>query len=305
MYTLAGATGTLTLVAPDGSIRGVRAFRLVTNTHEEFAPASSAFGVEAEPGDVVRVSVVTGSLQAYVNVLDVGTTDVATSLPVFARTDAVVPNAGAIAGTGEKIFVSDLYLSNPGSEAAPLSLTFYPLGGGTALVSQLTLEPGESRTIENFLPSLFGLSSGQGSLLIISGIPVATAARIGSHHPQGDYSAFAPALDGAAGIETDSAIAIGLPQTASLRTNLLLYNRGLAGSITVTGFRSDGTAVGPVTVPLGDHVAGRLDSVFAAMGVSDQVAGRIRIDVAPGMNVYAWTARVDGYTGDVDIAALR
>ncbi len=85
----------------------------------------------------------------------------------------------------------------------------------------------------------------------------------------------------------------------------MLYNRGIAGTITVTGFRADGTTAGPVAVALGDHQPGRLDSVFAAMGVTDQTAGRIRIDVPAGMNVFAWTARVDGFTGDLELAAAR
>ncbi|MEP6992917.1 MAG: hypothetical protein ABI968_00250 [Acidobacteriota bacterium] len=305
MFTQAGASGSLTLVAPDGTIRGVRDFALVTNTQEEFNPAASAFGVEPEPGDVVRVSVLTGSMQAYVNVFDSGTTDIATSPAVFAHADAVIPNAGAVVGGGDKSFVSDVYFSNPGSAEAVVSLAFYPLGGGGVALAELTLAPGESRAIENFLPALFGLSSGQGSILITSTVPVAAAARIGAHYAQGDYGAFAAALDGAAGLNGASAIAIGLPQTASFRTHLLFFNRGFPGTIMVTGFRSDGTQVGPVAVSLGDHESGRLDSVFAALGVADQTAGRIRVDVPADMNVYAWTAQVDGFTGDLELAALR
>ena len=56
---------------------------------------------------------------------------------------------------------------------------------------------------------------------------------------------------------------------------------------------------------LGDHAAGRLNSVFASLGVADQAAGRIRVDVPVGMNVYAWTVQVDGFSGDLEIAALR
>ena len=61
LYSLAGGTGTLTLVAPDGTVRGTRAFNLATNTQQEFNPAASAFGVDPEPGDVVRIAVTTGS----------------------------------------------------------------------------------------------------------------------------------------------------------------------------------------------------------------------------------------------------
>jgi streptogramin lyase len=305
LYTQAGGVGTLTLVAPDGTVRGSRAFNLAPNTSQEFNPAASAFGVASEPGDVVRVTVSSGSAQAYVNVLDLGTTDVASAQPVAAHTDSVIPNAGAVTGAGGKSFVSDLYLSNPGTAPAQGDVTFYPVGGGTPLVAPLTLGAGESRAIANLLPTLFGIDAGQGSLLLTSSVPIACAARIGVHTPQGDYGTFAAALDGSAGTNGGSFLAIGLGQTATIRSHLLLYNRGVAGTITVTGFRADGSTAGPVLVTLGDHQSGRLDSVFAAMGVTNQPAGRIRVDVPPGMNVYAWTARIDGLSGDLEISGPR
>jgi streptogramin lyase len=305
LYTLAGATGTATLVAPDGTVRGANPFNLAPNVQQEFNPAASAFGVDPEPGDVVRVSVATGSLQAYVNVLDTGTTDVASCQPVATSTDAILPLAGAVTGAGGKSFVTDLYLSNPGTTTANVSLTFYPLFGGAPQVATVTLGAGQSSAIENLLPTLFGISADQGSFLLTSDVPVASAARIGTHTEQGDYGTFAAGIDGTRGADGRSLEAIGLAQTASVRSHLVLYNRGIAGTISVTGFRADGTTAGPVAVPIGDHQPGRLNSVFAAMGVTDQKAGRIRIDVPQGMNVFAWTARVDGFTGDLEIAAPR
>jgi hypothetical protein len=41
------------------------------------------------------------------------------------------------------------------------------------------------------------------------------------------------------------------------------------------------------------------------MGVTDQKAGRVRIDVPMGMNVYAWAVRVDGFSGDLELAAAH
>jgi hypothetical protein len=41
------------------------------------------------------------------------------------------------------------------------------------------------------------------------------------------------------------------------------------------------------------------------MGVTDQKAGRIRVDVPAGMNVFAWATRVDGFTGDLELSALK
>jgi streptogramin lyase len=306
LYTLDEAAGTLTLVAPDGTVRGTRPFALAKNANVEFNPASSAFGVEPEPGDVVRVEVSSGSLQAYTNVVDLGTFDVEPSPPISAMTDAVIPNAGSAPG-GSGTYVSDLYLSNPdASTPATVTLSFYPLDAvGSPLVETLELPGGTSQAILDFLPTLFGVPSGQGALLITSTAPVAAAARIAVSKANGDYGTFAAAAGGSTGVPGGPAIAIGLPQTSTRRTNLLLYNRGTAGDITVTGFKSDGSAAGTVTVSAGDHEAVRLNSVFTALGVSNQESGRIEVGAAAGMNVYAWTAQVDGVTGDVDIAALR
>ncbi|HEY1251536.1 MAG TPA: hypothetical protein VGH97_10125 [Thermoanaerobaculia bacterium] len=305
LYTMAGATATATLVAPDGTVRGTRSFNLAANAHQEFNPAASAFGVDPEPGDVVRVSVATGSAQAYVNVLDPGSTDVVSSPPVFTSIDAILPLAGAVTGAGGKSFVTDLYLSNPGTSPANVSLTFYPLFGGTPQVATVALSAGQSTAIANLLPTLFGIDTGQGSFLITSDVPIASAARIGTHTDVGDYGAYAAGIDGSRGANGRSIEAIGLAQTGSVRSHLVFYNRGVAGQVMVTGFKADGTTVGPVAVTLGDHQPGRLDSVFAAMGVTNQKAGRVRVDVPAGMNVFAWSVRVDGFTGDLEIGVVR
>ncbi|MFY9551067.1 MAG: hypothetical protein WAU32_07955, partial [Thermoanaerobaculia bacterium] len=308
MYAANGASGILTLVAPDGSVRGTRSFLLATNIREEYNPAASAFGVSPEPGDVVRVSVASGALQPYVNVVDLGTIDVATSVPVAASADFVIPIAGAVVGVDGRSFVSDLYLSNPDANtAADVAITYVPIAGSGSTQTQtqtVTLAAGASRAIADFLPTLFGIATGQGSVLLASNVPIAAGARIASRYPFGDYGGFAAAIPGASGVENASAIAIGMPQTWLRRTNLVLYNGGTAGSITVTGFRSDGTQAGPISVALGDHAPGRLDSVFAALGVPDQAGGRIRMDVPAGMRVYAWTAEADA-TGDLDLFPLR
>ncbi len=307
MYSPAGSRGVLTLQGADGAIRGVRPFNLAANIREEFNPAASAFGVEPQPGDVVRVSVEAGSLQPYVNVVDLGTVDVAAFVPVLAAADSVIPNAGTVVGAGDRSFVSDLFLSNPDAVAtAEVSLAYYPyLATGPPILATVSLAPGASRAIPDFLPELFGLTAAQGALLVTSTVPVATGVRIAARSAPGDYGGFASAIDGASGLSGGSAIAVGLPQTAALRSHLLLYNRGLPGSITVTGFRADGSQAGQFTLEIGDHAVTRVNSVFTAFGITNQPGGRIRIDVPDGMNVYVWTAEVDGHTSDVDLAPLR
>ena len=182
---------------------------------------------------------------------------------------------------------------------------FPSLATAPPLQATISLPPGASRSIPNFLPELFGLTAGQGALLVTSNVPVATGVRIAARQTPGDYGGFAAAIDGASGISGGSATAVGLPQTATLRSNLLLFNRGLAGSITVTGFRADGSQAGQLTLEIGDHAVARINSVFTAFGITNQPGGRIRVDVPSGMNVYAWTADVDGHSSDIDLAPLR
>src|SRR5262249_40481183 len=191
LYTPTGATGTAALVAPDGTTRGTLPIVLGENIAQEFNPAASAFGVDPEPGDVIRLSVASGTLQAYVNVFDTGSGDVATSVPATPTTTAVVPAMGE-AGT----YVSDLLLSHADLvHSADIVVSLAPVGGtGPPLLATLTLPPGSSRTIADALPSIFGVG-GQGTVGIHSSAPVAAAYRIASRQPEGDYAVIATALD--------------------------------------------------------------------------------------------------------------
>ena len=127
------------------------------------------------------------------------------------------------------------------------------------------------------LGTLFSVAAGQGAILVSSDAPVAVSTRVAARRPEGDYAAFAPALDGAEAIpDGGTAAAIGVPQTATRRTHLLLFNRGASGNVTVVGYDGAGNQIGSlaVTVPAGAAV--RVNSVLAQMGVSDQSVGRIK-----------------------------
>jgi hypothetical protein len=304
LYSSVGGTATLTLAAPDGTVRGTVTADIPQNVALEYNPAASAFGVSSEPGDVVRILVTVGSVQPYVHVLDAVSRDIAESTPAFTSSDSVFPLVGTVVGAGNLSFITDVFLSNPGTAPANISISYYGyLASGPPLVQSLTLAPGESRVLQSFLSEMFGITSGQGSVLLTSSAPIAAAARVAARSSAGDYAGFAPAIAGSAGISGASATFVGLPQIGARRTNLVIYNRGIAGTVNVTGFRADGSPTAALPLEIGDHVSTRLGSVFPALGVPSEAGGRIRLDVPPGMNVYAWTAEVDGVTGDVELAA--
>jgi streptogramin lyase len=308
LFSPTGARATARLVAPDGTVRGTRTFSLASNIAEEFNPAATAFGVPSEPGDVIVVSVASGSLQPYVNVLDTGSGDVATSLPVAPTRDAVIPNLGTLVGYGDASFVSDLNLANPDlSSPANVTISYFPGGSmDPPLVSTASLAPGESRVIADVLGTLFSVSAGQGAFLVSSDAAVAVSSRVASRRSEGDYATFAAALDGGEAIPDGvTATGFGIAQTDTRRTHLLLFNRGDAGAVTVVGYDALGNEIGSLSTDVGAAEAVRINFVMQQLGVSDLAAGRIAVTATAGMRVYAQTAQADAATGDIEIAGLK
>jgi streptogramin lyase len=307
-YTPSGAEAVFTLVAPDGTVRGTVPLSVISNIGQEFQPAASAFGVAAEPGDVIRVEVTSGMLFPYVRISEDGTGDAAVSLPVEATSDAVFPNAGTAVGLFDTHFSSDLFLSNPdAAQSAAVTVSYYPLGSQAAPTSAaLTLDPGGSLVIGGVLQTLFGVDPGQGTLVILSDVPVASSLRIAASKPEGDFVTLALPIDpDGIVLPGASAFVIGAPQTPTRRTNLVFFNRGAAGTVTVIGYNGNNSEVGRLHVDIGDHQARRVDSVMAALGAEEERNGRLVVEASDGMLLYAWAAEVDGPTGDVEIIPFR
>jgi streptogramin lyase len=307
-YTPSGAEAVFMLVAPDGSVRGTLPISITSNVAEEFSPASSAFGVATEPGDVIRVDVDSGTLYPYVRIVDDGTGDVALSLPAKATDDAVFPNAGTAAGLFETSFVSDLFLSNPDAvQATNVTISYFPMGSlGAPVTATLSLPPGGSEVVTGVLRTLFGLETGQGALLVESDVPIASSLRVAAVKADGDFATLAlPVETGGIVPAGGSALVIGELQTATRRTNVLLFNRGDAGTVTVIGYNGNSDEIGRLEVRVGANQAVRVNSVIPTLGAGEERNGRLVLEASEGMVLYAWAAGVDGPTGDVEIQPFR
>jgi hypothetical protein len=170
--------------------------------------------------------------------------------------------------------------------------------------TSVTLAPGESRVIPDVLTALFPIMQGQGALGVSGDIPVAASVRLAARTDAGDYGTFVPTFDPNDAIpDGAAAFAIDAPQTATRRTDLLLFNDGISGTVTVIGYNGDGSEIGRLPIEVG-HQATRVNAVLAVLGVSDNMGtGRIRIETSPGMRLFAETVAVDA-SGDVDITRL-
>ena len=230
LYSSIGGTATLTLVAPDGTARGTLIARRSPEPAARVQPRILGVrrGLRAGGrGSRRRDGGLAAAVRAHPRLREPRRRRVE---PGLRFDDSVFPLVGTVLGANNLSFITDVYLSNPGTSAATLSLAYYPyLIEGPPLVQSVTLPPGTSQVLESFLSALFGITSGQGSVLIASNVPIATGARIAARSSAGDYAGFAPAIPGSAGVTAASATFVGLPQTSTRRTNLVLYNRGDGG----------------------------------------------------------------------------
>jgi len=305
-FTPSGAQAVFQLVGPDGAVRGTRSVSPVNNVFETHNPAASFFGLPAASGDVVRVQVTSGVLQPFVLVQDAGTRDVAAVLPAAASADSVFPNVSS-RSAGPIRIVSSLAISNPDTtRSATVSATYYPVGGASSVPAGVVLPPGGSVFYDDPVATLFHASEGEGAVVLTSDAPVAATIWTGSREPNSGAQlagATAP-LDGTASVPSGGATVFFVQNQAPRHTSLLLFNRGDAGTVTLTAFGRAGTELGQVSLPIAASTAVRLDNLFEAIG-SPAVLGRVRINPSPGTRIYAQTFTRDGTTGDLDFTDSR
>jgi sugar lactone lactonase YvrE len=306
-FSPTGGTATAELIGADGTSRATATIHVVSNVLEAHNPAASFFGLAAEPGDLVRVTVTDGVLQPWILIQDSITRDVAISLPVSPTADAVIPNVSSIP-IGSRLWTSGLQAFNPApGSAATVQATYYPIGG-SPLTASFSLAPLGSASYGDMVTELFEAPPGQGAVVLTSNVPVAISFRNTARNLDdgSEYACQSPALDGAASVGAAGATAIGVEWTATRRTHLLLFNRGSAGTVTIHGIDASGASVGTLSVPVGANAAARVNSVLDALGAPDTTSvGAIRVEASPGMRLYAQTVNVDGVTGDTDLVALR
>jgi streptogramin lyase len=334
----AGAQATATLVAADGTVRGTRSFDMPNNALLEYGPAASAFGVEPQAGDVVRITGGGGSLRAYVRVPDPDSGAQAGGLPVHPTWNAVAPysaNGLGADGTGP---VTDLYFSNPDpTSPAAVTISLLPSSDFSGLISRiplsqprtrgsrpnrvpvspaaaspahLTLPPGGSLVVPDVLQTLFGISAGSGALKIVANGSIASAVRVASRKADGDYATFVGSIDGSQGVPPGgTAFVSGLQQIPNARsTDLLLSNGGGDTTVTLAGYDGNGSRIRTLPVALAAGQSVRIAEVLHVLGLDgpgEVRNARVGVSAAADALVYAAFVQTDAVTGDPEVLLPR
>ncbi|HTG32445.1 MAG TPA: PKD domain-containing protein [Thermoanaerobaculia bacterium] len=168
-------------------------------------------------------------------------------------------------GPNNSIWRSDLLLSNIGSKVSTADVTFTGLGTSAATTApfHVTLQPGETRRLENVVGGQLAVANGIGVLTVSGGstdgiFPIVQGESYDNAIPTKRFGqAMAPFTDASVAGTGQSHYMVGLRQDATHRTTFWLFNPGTTTAQYDIVYRGlDGTVIGTIPgVLLG---AGRL-----------------------------------------------
>jgi hypothetical protein len=276
--------------------------------HKQLNGFLAANNIALEDGRIeVEVTSNSGKVTAYASTIDNLSNDPLLVSPILkssaAGTRYVIPGVAYTDGLAR--WRTDVRLYNTSSSAVSTTLTFHPQGGSNPLVANVTLQPGETRALDNVLSSLFGVSSANagGSVLVTTEAQssLIASARTYAQTDAGTYGQFIPAVtpqDGV-GLGERSLHLIQLEQSSEYRTNIgLVETSGREATAEVSLILPDSklTPKVPVTLPANGFVQFPL----SAFGIGTAAYNaRISVRVMSGQGrVSAYGSVIDNRTQD-------
>jgi hypothetical protein len=245
-------------------------------------------------------------------------TAAAATAAVRPAVDSVLPSVahapGKLAGSE---FHTDLWIFNPGTVTATVTVYFYPRDNAYQPPPAATLEdvaPGEVREVDDAVLSLFALTDAVGGLRFVSTQPVVVTARVYDTSVQGSngtgtagqFDAATPVAEGVrSGQKTSIVGTRGVTQNSFplWRTNVAFMNASAGATrVALTLLNPDGSEVPPVGSPtyfdLGAWEPKQLNDVFAKLGRPEGTNLRVELRVLSGGPVVVLGSMLDGRTND-------
>ncbi len=216
-----------------------------------------------------------------------------------------IPAAARATGSVNTYWVTDVAMANMTQSPATLNIAYLVKNqANPAPVNEsLVLQPGEQRLLADVFSSLFGLTSANGGLRVITSHPdvKVTSRTYNAAGAEGTYGQFIPALDASAAVIPG--VPAGLPQLQEndgFRTNIGLVNiTPLDVTAEVDLYRGSGNLLGPVTVDLEPYEMVQLDRVFDQVGAGSVDNGYAVVRVlTSGGKVLAYASVADNDSGD-------
>lgn len=305
----AGQNATAALTAFDAA--GAKLFEdlitLMPGQHQQLGAIFAAHGVSSDNARVeVRLASPTGRVFPYASVVDNETGDPSFIPGASAdakATELTIPGVAALpTATGR--WQTDVRLYNAGAAPATTTLILYRQGSGEApLARELTVQPGETRAIDDILPSLFGLPSGGGMIRITGGSSsLLAAARTYHARSDGTYGQMiaAQSKEEAIGAGDGPREILQVEESSRFRTNIGFAEvTGNPAMVELTVDLPDSKVAATTSIDLGANEFLQLNQVLRSMGLKDAFNARVTVQVTGGAGkVLSYASVVDNRTLD-------
>jgi hypothetical protein len=246
----------------------------------------------------------TGAVTAYASVLDNVTTDPLAVMPVEASKVSasryIVPGMAELPNRVNN-FHSDLRIFNGGTASVPVTLTFYPQGGGAPqTAAPRTVRAGEVLVLDNVLPSIFNATNTGGSIVITTPSDsslVATGRTYTEVEGGGTYGQFIPGVTSkeGTGIGERPLQLMQLEDSAGFRSNIGLAElTGNGATVRLKLHLADGKTTPVTEFALAPNEFRQLPAVSAMNPGKQTYNARLEIEVIGG------TGRVTAYGSVID-----
>jgi hypothetical protein len=214
-----------------------------------------------------------------------------------ADTTVVLPIIGRFAGAFGTQWHTDVFIANPYSPIANVTMTF-DVAGDTPRTTTVAIGPFSDVSLPDIVLNKFALATAAGQLIISCPTSVEARARIyNTGNPAGQFGQNVPGL-GMATLRTQ-AFLYGLSGIDGNRLNIGVANPN-ASAIAVTLIVSDKNHVmlHNESITLQAHETRQINDVFSAYGITPQDSLQVEFDSPSGAVIYGYASEVRNDTGD-------
>jgi hypothetical protein len=295
----------------NNAVLGSKAFDLLPYGQIQVNDVFAAVG--AAPAAVARAEVTSGTdTVAYCSVIDNHTGDpiaLIAQRPADAQTDLFVAAAAHTAGANDSLWRSDVRVFNAsaggGDDAGPgtatLTLSYYPANVANAapVTKVMSLGGFQVLALDDVLSKTFGLTNATGALRFQSSQKLLVSSRTYNQSSAGTFGQDVPGLPLTSALTTGAVARFpGLTNTG-YRANVGFFNASASATdLALELISESGTSLGRKTLHLDANMMTQVNSLFAYLGVTGDVAGAsLTIGTSSG-TVLAYVSVIDNASGD-------
>ncbi len=272
---------------------------------------TAIFGPDVSLADArleVTVTSDAGRVTSYGSVLDNVSTDPFLVLPVqpasVSSSRYVVPGVAEL-NNGAANFHTNMRIYNGGADPVTATLNYYPSTGSSPAPQAVTIAPGEVKSIDNTLLTLWNITGSGGSVLVTTPANsslVVTANTFSRRSDGATFGQFIPAVSptDAVGLGDRTLHVLQLEQSAAFRSNVgFVETSGNPVTLEITGITPDSKAAAKISLDLAPNQFMQLNAILAQMGFTNVYNGRVTVRVTAGSGrVSAYGSIIDNLTQD-------